>query len=90
MEALACSTHHLGVIKFYAIHAETMGAYQLWWNRSTFQKMLKYHNNQNQSLDNQEVLRGEWLDFESRQRFVTFKRTWVKLASAFLCIMNAV
>jgi hypothetical protein len=26
MEALACSTDHLGVIMFYAIHAKTMEA----------------------------------------------------------------
>jgi hypothetical protein len=29
MEALACSTNHLGVINFYPIHIKAMEAYQL-------------------------------------------------------------
>jgi hypothetical protein len=39
MEALVCSTNHLGVVKFYAIHAKTMEVYQLWWNKSMFREM---------------------------------------------------
>ncbi len=29
MEALACSTDHVGVIEFYAIHVETMEAHPI-------------------------------------------------------------
>jgi len=47
VEALACSTNHLGVIKFYAIHAETMEVYQLLWNGSMHREMLRYHNSKN-------------------------------------------
>jgi hypothetical protein len=56
MEALVYSTNHLGVIKFYAIHVETMEVYQLWWNKGMLWEMLNYHDNQNQSLDNHELL----------------------------------
>jgi hypothetical protein len=83
VEALACSTDHVGVIKFYAIHAETMEAHQLWWNRGTFQEMLKYHDSENQSFDNRELLQGGGPDFESHQCFVTFRQARVKLAWAF-------
>jgi hypothetical protein len=40
MKALACPCEHIGVIKFLAIHTETMEAYTLWWNGGTFRKML--------------------------------------------------
>jgi hypothetical protein len=56
MEALAHSIDHLGVIQFYAIHVETMEVYQLWWNEGKFWGMLKYHDSQNQSLNNWEPL----------------------------------
>jgi hypothetical protein len=58
VEALACSTNHSGVIKFYAIHVETMEVYQLWWIEDMFWEMLKYYDSQNQFLDNQELLQG--------------------------------
>jgi len=40
MEALVCSTDHPSVIKFYAIHAETMEVDQMWWNGNTLWEML--------------------------------------------------
>jgi hypothetical protein len=62
MEALVCSTNHSGVINFYAIHIGTMEVYQLWWNEGTFWEILKYHDSQNQSFNNQELLwRGGWI-----------------------------
>jgi hypothetical protein len=56
MEALACSIDHPSVIKFNAIHVETMEVYQSWWNKSKLWGMLKYHNSQNQSFGNHELL----------------------------------
>jgi len=73
MDTLACSIDHLGVVKFYAIRIETMEAYQLWWNKGTFWEMLRFDNSQNQSLNNRELLQGGGLDFESRQRLITFR-----------------
>ncbi len=52
MEALACSTDHLGVIKFSAIHVKAMEAYQLQQNMGMLREMFKYYDSQNQSLDN--------------------------------------
>jgi len=52
MEALACSCEHLSVIKFLAIHIETMETYTLWWNGGTFQKMLDYNTKYSPITDN--------------------------------------
>jgi hypothetical protein len=71
-------------------YPKTMEAYQLWWNKGTFWEMLKYHNSLNQSFDNQELLQGGGLDFESHQYLITFKWAQVKLAWEFLCIMNVI
>jgi hypothetical protein len=43
MEALACPCEHSSVIKFLAIHIETMEAYTLCWNGGTFREMLDYN-----------------------------------------------
>ena len=32
LEALACPILHAGVIKFWALHPNTIEAYTLWWN----------------------------------------------------------
>jgi hypothetical protein len=36
LEALACLVSHAGVIKFWALHPNTMEAYLLWWNEVPF------------------------------------------------------
>jgi hypothetical protein len=35
LEALACPISHVGVIKFWALHPNTIEAYSLWWNGSS-------------------------------------------------------
>jgi hypothetical protein len=52
LEALACSCKHPCVIKFFAMHIETMDAYTLWWNGRTFQKMLDYNTKCFPIIDN--------------------------------------
>jgi len=42
-EALACLCKHPSVIKFLAIHIETMETYTLWWNGGTFREVLDYY-----------------------------------------------
>jgi hypothetical protein len=37
LEALACPISHAGVIKFWALHPNTMEAYTLWWNGGSLQ-----------------------------------------------------
>jgi hypothetical protein len=40
MKALVYLCEHLSVIKFFAIHVETMKVYTLWWNGGTLWEML--------------------------------------------------
>ncbi len=52
METVTCTCEHLGVIKFLAIHTETMEAYTLWWNGGTFLEMLDYNMKYSPIIDN--------------------------------------
>ncbi len=91
VEALACPCKHLGVIKFLAIHIETMEAYTLWWNRETLRKMLDYNTKYSPSMDNHTLLWQGGLDMEGRiWQGITFRWNCVKLAWAFLNIMDAI
>ncbi len=56
MKALECQCEHLGVIKFLAIHIETMEAYTLWWNGGTLRKMLDCNMKYSPIMDNRTLL----------------------------------
>jgi hypothetical protein len=43
VEVLACPCKHPSVIKYLAIHLETMEAYTLWWNGGMIRKMFDYN-----------------------------------------------
>jgi len=89
MEALACPCKHPSVIKSLAIHAKTMEVYILWWNGGTFPKMLNYNMKYSPIMDNHILLRQVGSDMEGWTQLVTFKQNCVKLAWAFINIMNA-
>jgi len=88
VEALVRSTNHLNVINFYAIHAKTMHAYQLWWNGA----ILRGSWNTTITKTGLSIIGSlyEVSDFKSHKCFMTFRQTWVKLAWAFLCTMNTI
>jgi hypothetical protein len=44
MEALACLVSHAGVIKFWALHPNTIEAYTLWWNGGFFHSFWTKYN----------------------------------------------
>jgi hypothetical protein len=73
MEALACLCEHLGVIKFLAVHIETMEAYTLCWNGGTLQKMLDYNTKYSPIMDNCTLLPRRGLNMKWRTQLVTFK-----------------
>jgi hypothetical protein len=52
MKALACLCEHPDVIKFLAMHIETMEAYTLWWNGETFRKLLNYNMKYSAIIEN--------------------------------------
>ncbi len=88
VKVLACPCKHLGVIKFLAIHIEIMETYTLWRNGGTFRKMLDYNMKCFSIMDNRTLLRQGGLDMEGWTWFVTFRWNHVKLAWAFINIMN--
>jgi hypothetical protein len=90
MEVLACSYEHLGVIKFFAIHRKIMEAYTLWWNGGTIWKMLDYNMKYFPLTDNCTLLHQGSSNMEGQTWLVAFKRNCVKLAWAFINIMNIV
>jgi hypothetical protein len=90
VEALFCPCKHPHVIKFLAIHTKTMEAYTLWWNWGTIQKMLDYNTKYSPIMDNWTLLKQEGLDMEEWTQLVNFKWNHVKLAWAFINIMNAI
>jgi hypothetical protein len=44
LEALACPVLHAGVIKFWALHPNTMEAYTLWWNGGSLHSFWTKYN----------------------------------------------
>jgi hypothetical protein len=44
LEALACPISHAGVIKFWALHPNTMEAYMLWWNGGSLHSFWTKYN----------------------------------------------
>jgi hypothetical protein len=66
MEALACPCKHLGVIKFLAIHIETMDAYTLCLNGGTFREMLDYNMKYSFVTNNRTLLWQRGPDMERR------------------------
>jgi hypothetical protein len=71
-------------------HIETMEAYTLWWNGGTFWKMLDYNTKYSPIINNCILLWQGGPYMEEWTCFVTFKQNCVKLAWAFINIMNVV
>jgi hypothetical protein len=90
MKALECQCEHLGVIKFLAIHIETMEAYTLWWNGGTLRKMLDCNMKYSPIMDNRTLLWQGGPYMEGQTWLVAFRWNHVKLAWAFISIMNVV
>jgi serine/threonine protein kinase len=89
VEALACLCEHPSV-KFLAIHTKTMEAYILWWNGGTLQEMLDYNMKYSPIMDTQTLLEQRGPNMEGKTQLATFRRNCVKLAWAFINIMNAI
>jgi hypothetical protein len=67
-----------------------MEAYTLWWNGGTLQEMLDCNTKYSPIIDNHTLLHQGGLDMEGRTQLVTFRQNCVKLAWAFINIMNAI
>ncbi len=67
-----------------------MEAYTLWCNGGTFQEMLDYNTKYSPITNNHTLLQQGGPDMEQWTWFVTFRQNCVKLAWAFINIMNVV
>jgi len=90
VEALASLCKHPGVIKFLAIHIETMEAYTLWWNGGTLWEMLDYNTKYSPITDNYNLLWQGGPNMKGWTWLAAFTRNCVKLTWAFINIMNVI
>jgi hypothetical protein len=90
VEALACPCKHPSVIKFLTIHTKTMEAYTLWWKGGTLWEMLDYNTKYSPIIDNCTLLWQTMPNMERWTQLVAFRQNCVKLAWAFINIMNLV
>jgi hypothetical protein len=78
------------MVKFLAIHTKTMEAYTLWWNGRTFWEMLNYNSKYSPIMNNHTLLRQGGPNMNGQTRLVAIRWNHVKLAWAFINIMNIV
>jgi serine/threonine protein kinase len=90
VEALVCPLSHPGVIKFWAIHSETMEAYTLWWNGDCIRKFLTINSRVTEATDNDEILKHPGYNMEDLQKIKVFRINRAKLAWALIYIMDRV
>ena len=91
MEALACSISHPGVIKFWALHPNTMEAYTLWWNGGSLLSFLtKYNSKVSEATPYNEyhLVNVEGMVPVDVDRVKAYRKNRVKLALSLLTIMD--
>jgi hypothetical protein len=88
VEALACPCEYSSVIKFLTIHLETMEAYTLWWNNRTLWEILDYITKYSTIMNNRTLLRQRVSNMKRQTWFIAFRSNHVKLAWAFINIME--
>jgi hypothetical protein len=91
MEALACSVSHVGVIKFWALHQDTMEAYTLWWNGGSLHSFwTKYDSKVRPGISDDEyhLVNVEGLVPADVDRVKVYRKNRVKLALSLLTIMD--
>jgi len=90
IEALVCPVQHPGVIKFWAIHSDTMEAYTLWWNGDCLRKFLRVNSKASDAISYEEVLKLKTLTMEECERIVAFRRNRAMLAWGLIYVMALV
>jgi serine/threonine protein kinase len=91
MEALACPISHAGVIKFWALYLNTMEAYMLWWNGSSFHSFwTKYNSKVSEatSYKDYHLVNAAGLLSDNVDRVKTYRKNRVKLVLSLLTIMD--
>lgn len=90
VEALACPINHPGIIKFWAIHAESMEAYTLWWNGESMRDMFTLNSKVSPSFTLENIMGLLTLSEEQRKRITLFRKNSAKLAWALVYVASLV
>jgi hypothetical protein len=90
LEALACPILHAGVIKFWALHPNTMEAYTLWWNRGSWQSFwTKYNSKVSKATSYKDYhLMNACLVLAKVDRIKAYRKNRIKLVLSLLIIME--
>jgi hypothetical protein len=91
LEALACPISHAGVIKFWALHPNTMEAYTLWWNGGSLHSFwTKYNSKVSKatSYEDYHLVNAADLLPDDVDRVKAYQKNWVKLVLSLLTIMD--
>ena len=90
IEALVCPVQHPGVIKFWAIHSDSMEAYTLWWNGDCLRNFLKLNSKASEAASYTKVLELKNIPMEECERIVAFRKNRAMLAWALIYVMDLV
>jgi hypothetical protein len=91
MEALACPVSHVGVIKFWALHPNTIEAYTLCWNGgSLYSFWTKYNSKvfEATSYEDYHLVNAVGLQPDDVDRVKAYRKNRVKLVLSLLTIMD--
>jgi serine/threonine protein kinase len=90
LEALACPILHVGVIKFWALHPNTMEAYMLWWNGGSLHSFwTKYNSKVSEAISYEDYhLVNAGLLLDDIDRVKAYWKNRVKLILSLLTIMD--
>jgi serine/threonine protein kinase len=91
MEALACPVSHAGVIKFWALHPNTMEAYTLWWNGGSLHSFWTKYNfkvSEATSYEDYHLVNATGLLPGDVDRVKAYRKNRVKLVLFLLTIMD--
>ena len=90
IEALVCPVQHPGVIKFWAIHSDSMESYTLWWNGDNLRKFFSINSQASEAIDYESILRLKHVPMKTGERIVAFRKNRAMLAWALIYLMDLV
>jgi serine/threonine protein kinase len=90
LKALTCPVSHIGVIKFWALHPNTMEAYTLWWNGGYLHNFwTKYNSKVFEAISYEDYhLVNAGLQPCKVDRVKAYQKNRVKLVLSLLTIMD--
>ena len=91
MEVLTCPISHVGVIKFWPLHPNTMEAYMLWWNGgSLYSFWAKYNSKECKGtrFNEYHLMNVDGLLPANVDRVKAYQKNQAKLVLSLLTVMD--